>query len=109
MGLYEPRNYRRTVRLTNNPATTPHIDFTPFSRGIVFVPAGATSTTLSFYVSARDSATPVPLYSGAAPVVLNIQPNRAYEIPPAAAAAAKLHLVTNQDDSSRDWEVSLSS
>ena len=88
-------------------ATTPEILYGDFEYGLIFVPAGSSITTLTFYAAPESGGTFLSLYDVTnAAVTMTVSAGRAYPIPAECVAAEAIKIVV---DSAGDVEMSFRS
>ena len=77
-----------TVTLTSDPSTSARVGFGAFSGGIM-LPVGVTGTpTVTWYVAATDTSTPVPIQEAGVNVTTVIASGKGYYMPDQLFAAS---------------------
>ncbi len=82
--------------LTTSEASTPKIEIGEFSSGVVFIPAGETVVTLTFYAAPNSGGTHLPMYDSAGvAITLTVANTRCYPLPASIFGAANIKIVAN--------------
>lgn len=98
----------RTVRLTNNPATSPDIPLYGVAALRLYFPAGYVSTTLQIYDQDPATGNFVQAYNDEGdPLSVTIGAARSVNLPDTIFPAGVIRLTTNADDSARDVGVAM--
>lgn len=85
-----------TVALTTSATTTPEINKSNYSRGVVFVPTGETMVTLTFHAAPSLGGTYLPLHTIAGVAsTQTVAGGKAYQLPAEVCAAPYLRVVAN--------------
>lgn len=83
------------ISTTDSLTTTDEVLLDGAEQGTLYVPAGSTITSVSFYVAPAPGGTFVALYSATTAVELTTTVSRAYAIPAAVFGARAMKMVCN--------------
>lgn len=100
----------KTPTITDAIGTTQAIDYRLFAGGMLWVPATASSTTVTIYVGTAESGTyDADIVDNAASALsaITVAAAKWYQLPDAIFAAPWIKLVSNADDSSLVWLLNL--
>lgn len=79
-----------TYALTTDVATNPVIDFRGAAGGTVFVPAGSSITSLTWYAAPDPEGDFLPLNDADGAIVQTVEAGKAYDLPAACFGARAL-------------------
>jgi len=102
----------KTLAITNAIGTTPEIDYRIFAGGLLWVPATATSTSVTFYVGTASGGTfDADIVDNAASALsaVTVAAAKYYQLPDVLFAAPWVKIVSNADDSGLSWILHLKS
>lgn len=94
------RAYLLTIAVTDTLSTTAEVLFGEAKYALVYVPAGSTITSLTFYAAPARAGTHLALYdTDGNAVIVTVAAGRVYPVPSACQGAGAIKMVGDADGS----------